>query len=93
MTTAKAHALPDRFETLPIRGALHYLLITEDVAGQFEVRRQAATESEVFEDPKIVGRGTTLEEARAFVPKDLVRVPRLLGDDPCVVEAWFEGWF
>lgn len=61
-----------------------------DYPDDFVVRRQGATrDGQVVTEARIVGRARSLEEARGLIPPTLFRMPRLLGDAPSIVEAWF----
>lgn len=60
----------------------------DDYPELFVVRESFVTQAGVIQG-KIMGLATTLSEARAFVPDDLYRQPRLPGDLSSVVESWF----
>lgn len=59
-----------------------------DYPGKFVVRRQTPINGIVVAENKPMIIASTLEEARAAIPRDLMRFPRDPSDDPVIVESW-----
>jgi hypothetical protein len=85
--TVTARLVPE----LPDGGLTFWVIYDspDDYPGVFVVRRQCAIRDEVLAEGRIIGTAKSLDEARALVPSTLFRMPRLLGDSPSIVEAWF----
>ena len=58
----------------------------KDFPGKHVVRMWLV--SHEVKSTNLVGVFDTLEQARAFVPPDLIRMPREEADDPVIVETW-----
>lgn len=67
----------------------------KDFPGKYVVRRHAIAEVAGAFAPAVGSYATTehypcdsLEDARAHVPDELIRLPRRVEDDPVIVEVW-----
>lgn len=77
MSTLKYHAAPTGFEIFVIYDH------PTDHPDDFVVRKWIGL------DPReIVGKASTLEDARKLVPAGASRMPRFAGDDRVIVETW-----
>lgn len=59
-----------------------------DYPGRYVVRGHRTTPRRSFVDARPTAVTSTLAEARAAVPLDLVCLARAPGDDPVIVETW-----
>jgi hypothetical protein len=79
---ASCHIFHD--DVLPMFTVYHD---TKDFPGKWLVRRFLIVAGRALPD-KLLGVGDTLDQARALVPRGLVRLDRAVNDDPVIVETW-----
>lgn len=71
-------------------GALEMWVIYDhprDYPNHFAVRRHVILPGVIGKDPHVY-LAPTLKQARKFIPKGYVRVPRCPLDDPVILECW-----
>ncbi len=59
-----------------------------DYPGMFVVRKQAVGPGTLLIERKPHVVSTDLDGARAAIPRDLIRMRRLPGDEPQILESW-----
>ena len=61
---------------------------TKDYPGKIVVRGCVTEANLITHDTEPTYVGDSMDEARASIPEGLHRCPRMLGDDPVIVEVW-----
>ncbi len=77
-------------DELPGQKLVFYVITrgTKDHGDKYVLRRQVAGKSVIYVEKDAVGVGDTLAHVRTLVPDGLVRMPRVVGDDPVIMETW-----
>ncbi len=84
------YQLVEDVDALPGPKLVFYVIThgTKDHGDKYVLRRQVAGKSVIYVEKGAVGVRDTLAQVRTLVPDGLVRMPRVVGDDPVIMETW-----